>query len=161
MDFTPQKETFFSWGSDVRIEMQMSELSCRDEIVMKSLASYICNDQMSELRCKCRNWGANVRIEAQRGTCNEIIGFIYMQWSNVRIEIANQLQAEVVAVLWPEYFDPVCQLRVAKLQMARKHRPRQRTKAVLHHHNWPNHLPCKHWIVNKPKWCKHGWCDLV
>ena len=28
----------------------MSELRCSEEIVMKSLASYICNDQMSELR---------------------------------------------------------------------------------------------------------------
>ena len=35
----------------------------------------------------CQNWGANVRIEVQRWNYNEIISFIYMKWSNVRIEV--------------------------------------------------------------------------
>ena len=56
LGFSPPKETFFSWGSNVRIEVQMSELRWREEIVMKSLASYmqwsnvIIEVQMSELR---------------------------------------------------------------------------------------------------------------
>ena len=42
-----------AWGSNVGIEVQMSELRCIEELVMKPLASYthICNaDQMSDLR---------------------------------------------------------------------------------------------------------------
>ena len=35
----------------------------------------------------CQNWGANVRIEVHRWNYNEIISFIYMKWSNVRIEV--------------------------------------------------------------------------
>ena len=35
----------------------------------------------------CQNWGANVRIEVQRWKCNEIISYIQMKWSNVRIEV--------------------------------------------------------------------------
>ena len=119
-----QKRGFIqAWGSLVGIEVQMSELRCIEELVMKPLASYT-----------------------------------HMQWSNVRFEICSKSIAgsccgcTVDRILWP--CAPAAEVQPTNPTRP-KQRPRQRTKAALHHHNWPNHLPCKHWIVNKQKWCKH------
>ena len=124
---TDKKSTFVfipAWGSNVGIEVQMSELRCIEELVMKPLASYT----------------------------------HMMQWSNVRFEICSKSIAgsccgcTVDRILWP--CAPAAEVQPTNPTRP-KQRPRQRTKAALHHHNWPNHLPCKHRIVNKPKWCKH------
>ena len=69
--YPPKRRRFFSWGSNVRIAVEMSEMQFRKEIVMKShkqlsmtitVIKMLRSNAMSELRFKCWNCSSHPPI---------------------------------------------------------------------------------------------------